>query len=82
MTEEEFENLKAGEKFNLGYRFFEVKKGDGSKKDCLSCCFNGNRISFRISCSDLIEENILPCCIADDRQDKEHIYFEEVENDI
>lgn len=29
MTREEFKNLKVGEKFNLGYRRFEVKRGDG-----------------------------------------------------
>lgn len=78
MTKEEFKNLKVGEKFNIGYRSFEVKKGNGSSKDCLKCYFNAPQIS---SCSQLIEEDILPYCVADNRQDEEYVYFEEIEND-
>lgn len=77
MTKEEFWNLKVGEKFNVGYRRFEVKKGDGSSKDCKTCYFN----SSINSCACLRAEYMLPRCKKFLRKDGVDIIFIEVEDE-
>lgn len=77
MELKEFRNLKVGEKFNLGYKRFEVKRGDGTRKDCKLCYFKNNQ-QF---CNKLTDANMLPCCFDCDRQDEEYVYFVEVENE-
>ncbi len=75
MTDKEFKNLGVGEKFNIGYRRFEVKKGDGSSKDCKTCYFS----SSLNSCACLRAEYMLPHCKKFLRKDGIDIIFIEVE---
>lgn len=70
----EFQNLKIGKEFNLGYRKFKVKKYNENGNGCKKCYFNQSYIS----CAALREENMLPKCFEQIRLDNNSVYFEEV----
>lgn len=78
MTKEEFQSLKIGEIFNLGYRKFKVKKDNENVNEngnsCKKCYFNQSYTD----CAALREENMLPKCFKQIRLDHNSIYFEEV----
>lgn len=75
MTDKEFRNLEVGKKFSCGNR--ELKVAESAWEECGGCIFD---VPF-ISCDELKELGIIPCCYKSERKDGKYVVFEDVKNE-